>query len=153
MDIAAVRRRFRYHAWATARLAAVITASEEHAEMRRLLAHVLAADRVWLDRLRDAVPDRVEVWPTRTAEAIRALVPEQAEAYRVFLGGLTEADGVRTIAYHNTKGVRYETAVADILDHVLLHGAYHRGQVARALRQSGTAPPPTDFIVWVREGA
>jgi hypothetical protein len=32
---------------------------------------------------------------------------------------------------------------------VVNHSTYHRGQVAAMLRQVGTAPPPTDYLVFV----
>ncbi len=33
-----------------------------------------------------------------------------------------------------------------------MHSHYHRGQNATRLRELGGAPPPTDFIVWIKEG-
>jgi uncharacterized damage-inducible protein DinB len=40
--------------------------------------------------------------------------------------------------------------VEDILLHTCLHGAYHRGQIARDLRQAGDPPEPTDYIAFIR---
>ena len=34
--------------------------------------------------------------------------------------------------------------------HVTMHSAYHRGQIAMVLRDSGVAPPYTDYIQAVR---
>ena len=39
---------------------------------------------------------------------------------------------------------------SDILLHVCLHGAYHRGQVAVSMRSGGAEPAPTDFIAMRR---
>ena len=33
---------------------------------------------------------------------------------------------------------------------LLLHGAYHRGQIALLLREGGAEPAPTDYIAFVR---
>jgi len=41
--------------------------------------------------------------------------------------------------------------VQDILTHVLLHSAYHRGQIASQVRSSGEQPPYTDFIHAARQ--
>ena len=41
---------------------------------------------------------------------------------------------------------------ADIVTHVALHGAYHRGQIAWVLRHGAGEPVSTDFITMVREG-
>jgi len=42
--------------------------------------------------------------------------------------------------------------VGDILTHVLLHSAYHRGQIAVDLRAAGLTPAYTDYIHAVRQG-
>jgi len=46
------------------------------------------------------------------------------------------------------EGERY---CADILTQVATHGAYHRGQIAKAIRRGGGTPADTDFIIFVRE--
>jgi len=38
------------------------------------------------------------------------------------------------------------------LTQAAMHSHYHRGQNATRLRELGGAPPPTDFIVWLRKG-
>ena len=40
----------------------------------------------------------------------------------------------------------------DILAHVVLHSAYHRGQIAAAVRAGGGEPAYTDMIHAVRQG-
>jgi uncharacterized damage-inducible protein DinB len=41
-------------------------------------------------------------------------------------------------------------AVGDMLLHVALHGAYHRGQIALLVRAGGSTPSPTDYIAFIR---
>ena len=38
----------------------------------------------------------------------------------------------------------------DMLLQVVLHGCYHRGQVALVVRGAGAEPSPTDYIAFVR---
>ena len=52
----------------------------------------------------------------------------------------------------NSKGQSWTSRVEDVLTHVLLHGAYHRGQIASALREAGLTPPYTDYIHATRSG-
>jgi uncharacterized damage-inducible protein DinB len=42
--------------------------------------------------------------------------------------------------------------VDDVLTHVILHSAYHRGQIASAVRAGGETPAYTDLIHAVRQG-
>jgi len=38
------------------------------------------------------------------------------------------------------------------LTHVIMHSAYHRGQIALEMRAAGMEPAHTDFIHAVRQG-
>ena len=147
--LAPIRRRFLYHAWATARLADALPDVQGEAACSPL-AHALTADRVWLLRLRGEPTDGIDLWPVLDASACRSLARRNADAYDDLLDDL-DGDGA-AIRYANSTGTLYETPVADVLDHVLLHGAHHRGQTSRALREAGISPPPVDFIAWVRLG-
>jgi uncharacterized damage-inducible protein DinB len=42
--------------------------------------------------------------------------------------------------------------VQDVLTHVVLHSAYHRGQIASQMRAGGEQPAYTDFIHAARQG-
>lgn len=150
MALASFRRRFAYHGWAITVLAEAVTDAGRHAEARHVLAHAVAADAVWLRRLRGASSDGMAIWPTLSADAIRDRARTVAAEVIAFLASSGDGPLDGSIVYHNSKGVRYETAIRDVLDHLLLHGSYHRGQVARALRLAGDEPPSTDYITWVR---
>ena len=153
-DVKSFRRRFAYHAWATHTLSAAIEDTDAHEMARAYLAHAATADRVWLLRLRGESSDGIALWPALPPDGVRALARLNEDAYTAYLDGLTDDDLAQTVHYTNTRGEPFDTAIADILDHVLLHGSYHRGQTATALRAAGTAPPYTDYIAWVRvEGA
>ena len=52
----------------------------------------------------------------------------------------------------NSKGEPYTSSVEDILTHVVFHGAYHRGQIAAKMRESGLEPAYTDYIHAIRQG-
>jgi uncharacterized damage-inducible protein DinB len=56
------------------------------------------------------------------------------------------------VIYKNTKGESWTNRRQDILMHVIMHSAYHRGQIATDIRGAGFAPPYTDFIHGVRQG-
>lgn len=120
-------------------------------EPRRYLHHVLAAERVWLLRLRGEDSSTVAIWPELSDDDARSLAAENRGGYQRYLSNIREGDLERVVEYVNQVGRRYRTSVVDILTHVATHGAYHRGQLARALRQAGGVPQNTDFIAFVRE--
>jgi uncharacterized damage-inducible protein DinB len=63
----------------------------------------------------------------------------------------TVADLSQTVTYKNTKGEEWSSSIGDVLTHVLMHSAYHRGQIASHMREQGHTPAYTDFIHAVRQ--
>jgi len=123
---------------------------EPPAEALRLLTHLLAAERIWLARIRgDGGPPAV--WPEalRLDECARWQA-ENAAGYRALLASLDDAGLAAPVAYRTSRGEPFETRLEDILLHVALHGSHHRGQIAALVKRAGGAPAVTDFIVFAR---
>ncbi|MGH7532471.1 MAG: DinB family protein [Gemmatimonadales bacterium] len=139
--------------WADARtLKSLRAASTLDPATLELYAHILGAEATWLARLESRAA-AVAVWPSLTLDQCEALAAENAGGFQAFVGRLKEPDLARGITYRNSAGTEFTSTVEDILLHVAMHGAYHRGQVARALRQAGAVPEPTDYIAFIRGGA
>lgn len=115
----------------------------------RIYAHVLGAELVWIDRI-DGVAQGTAVWPDADVSACRALAATVRARYERYLDALTPGELVRSAHYTNSAGTAFDTPVFEILTHVALHGAYHRGQVAMLVRDAGAEPNPTDYIAFVR---
>ena len=64
-------------------------------------------------------------------------------------------DGVgRVFEYKLLSGKPGKSAFWQMVQHVVNHGTYHRGQITTMLRQLGTEPPKsTDLITFHRERA
>ena len=137
-------------AWADDRvLASLRSATAPDPKTLELFAHVLAAEHVWLARLQGVTP-RHPVWPPLTLESCAALVQANQRDLTQYVAGLTAADLNRGVTYTNSAGRQFTSRIEDILLHVCLHGSYHRGQIAWALRQGGSIPIATDYIAFVR---
>ena len=147
-----IRRQFSYDAWANREVLAVIGMQDgKDARSLHLLSHILAAERLWMERLK-LQPQRTPVWPTSDLAQCQAEAGEMSLLWSEYLSALTEEQLARTIAYKNSKGEPWESTVGDILTHVILHSAYHRGQIASQMREQGKTPAYTDFIHGVRQG-
>jgi uncharacterized damage-inducible protein DinB len=117
----------------------------------RWMAHILSAERLWLERL--LRQDQTQpVWPNFSLEKAAAEIAELRAQWKNYLGALQEDDFARDLVYKNTKGETWTNHKQDILMHVVMHSAYHRGQIAADIRAAGFAPPNTDFIHAVRQG-
>ena len=120
------------------------------ARPKKLMAHIVAAEQLWLARLeRRQAP--LPVWPELTLDQCEEQVAELAGSWEKYLAA--EPDLLETkVPYTNSKGEFYESLVRDILTHVFMHSAYHRGQIASDMREAGNVPAYTDFIHGVRQG-
>lgn len=115
------------------------------------MAHVVAAERLWLERLKQQ-PQSTPVWPQADAEECERQSDGLAILWREYLELMTAGDVAQSVSYKNSKGEEWTNTVLDILTHVLLHSAYHRGQIASHMRETGQTPAYTDFIHSVRQG-
>jgi len=147
-----LRKDFAYNAWANHEvLAAIRAGSGENTRSLQLMAHILAAERVWLERLRQ-VPQSVPVWPEPNLAQCEAEAARLSGEWHEYLDLVTAGDVNQTISYKNTEGQAWTSAIVDVLTHVVMHSAYHRGQIASHMRSIGQAPAYTDFIHGVRQG-
>jgi len=146
-------RLFHHADWANRRVLTLLqNLSALPDKARRVFAHLLAAEQVWLTRLRGTASSHLESWPDHALEKCAAQVEVNAAEYRRYLETLTDAMLNFTITYRNSKGAEFSNSVHDTLTHVSLHGSYHRGQIAQTIRGAGLEPVNTDFITFVREG-
>jgi uncharacterized damage-inducible protein DinB len=145
-----LRRLFEHMAWADRRaLDALRSASTASQLAHSELAHVLGTEHVWLARL-EGRPASVPVWPTLSVSECEALSGETHAGFLRFVERLDDDALERTVHYRNSAGKEFDSKVSDILLHVALHGTYHRGKVAAALRGGGAEPAATDYIAFVR---
>ncbi len=144
-------RMFVYDHWANRECMAAIARSRGASEALRRIAHVLSAEKLWLERLRGET-QTMPVWPTATLDECAALADAMSRQWAKYLGERSETGIEEEVEYRNTRGEKWSSRVEDILTHVLMHSAYHRGQIALELRSAGDEPALTDFIHAVRKG-
>lgn len=136
--------------WANKRvLESLQSAQNPQQRSLELYAHILGAEHVWLTRI-NGTTKRVDVWPASTLDECEALGKENIAALTTLVSRLTQDLLEKPVTYRNSAGDQFTSTVEDILTHVAMHGSYHRGQIAAALRAGGDTPSPTDYIAFVR---
>jgi uncharacterized damage-inducible protein DinB len=147
-----IRSLFSYDDWANREVVTSLQAVDAPpARSINLLAHIISAERLWLERLL-AQNQTLPVWPTFTLEQCKTEIDKQPGLWKSYLTALGEAGLSSSLAYKNTKGEGFTSRKQDILLHVVMHSAYHRGQIAAEMRAAGFTPASTDFIHAVRQG-
>ena len=115
--------------------------------IRDTLAHVAAADWVWLCRWTGESP---KGWPTWAAQGSVAEIHEEWRRIHAgrneFIATLNDADLDREISFTRINGEADRASLGFLMQHVVNHSTYHRGQVASQLRMVGAVPPSTDLL-------
>lgn len=152
MDLAEIRRVFEYDHWANRQVAeALAKSSSPPPKSVRYLAHIVAAAAVWLARLKHQ-PAPLPAWPEFLAADLLPQLDIVDRAWQELIEGLSDTVLESKCEYANSKGESCGDRVEDILRHVVMHSAYHRGQIAADMRAAGLEPVYTDFIHAVRQG-
>jgi uncharacterized damage-inducible protein DinB len=152
-----------YHYWARDRVldaVSAITAEQftypmgnSFNSVRDTVAHICAAERIWITRLKGEMPQGLQK-PDRLpdVDAARKEWAELEGEMRQQLARLGPEAVERTIAYQDLRGNDQSDVLWQMLQHVVNHGTYHRGQITTMLRQLEAAPPKSmDLIAFHRE--
>jgi len=109
--------------------------------------HVWARGRM-LDGLEALTPEQFTRDLGNSFKSIRDTVTR----LRPFVGASGEAGVDRVIQYQLLSGQVGSSPFGHLLQHLVNHGSYHRGQVTTMLRQLGVAPPKSmDLLFYYRE--
>jgi uncharacterized damage-inducible protein DinB len=141
-----------YDRWANGEAARSVHAASAAPERAvAVLGHLVGAQWLWLKRLGEPAPE-MAVWPALALDDCARGLDAVGAVWVRLLGDASDARLAETIRYTNSKGEPWTSVVEDVVVHVQLHSAHHRGQIALELRRAGAAPAYTDYIHAVRQG-
>lgn len=140
---------YQYNAWATKRVIGTLVRQKvEDPKILSLLGHVVAAQFLWLHRIKGLPPPDVKLWGDYTLEQLISMAEDAARKWLEFVESTDNFD--REMTYRNYVGEPYTNNVEMIMIHLVNHSSYHRAQIAMLLRQKGYEPINTDFITYDR---
>jgi uncharacterized damage-inducible protein DinB len=121
--------------------------------VRDTIAHICDAEFIWISRWKGEQPTGFQK-PNRIPDvaAARKEWTELEREMRDVLRELGPEGAQRSMEYRDMRGAARSDMLWQMLQHVVNHGSYHRGQVTTMLRQLGAKPPKyMDLIVYYRE--
>lgn len=116
---------------------------------RELMAHLLAAQQIWLKRCQNLPAPGGSLWPAWAADTFADIIGQNQRGWTSFLETLNDFDNI--ISYKNLKGEPFERRLSDILAHLINHGTHHRAQIGQHLKAGGLDLPITDYIYYVKD--
>jgi uncharacterized damage-inducible protein DinB len=162
MNVEDIRTLYDYNSWANRRAVEACAALAPEQFTRDLgssfrsvcdtLVHILGAEWVWLERWHGRSPSGL---PGAAELSTLAAVAERMEALdrdlQTYVVGLTPQDLAKIIEYKTFAGAPSAERHWQMLQHLVNHGSYHRGQITTMLRQLGAKPLATDLIAFYRQ--
>jgi uncharacterized damage-inducible protein DinB len=152
-----------YHYWANKRLLGALQNLTEEQYTRDLggsfpsiqatIAHLMNAEVSWMSRLTGEARQRVTAEDVPTVAAATERWAELEEEYLALLESPGDGGFDRPIHVTMSTGQEFTHTVTEVLQHLVNHGTYHRGQVTTMIRQIGLVPVALDMIRYFRHGA
>ena len=152
-----------YHYWARDRMfdsVALLTPEQYTRDLgssfksvRDTVVHTYGAEWIWYSRWTGSSPTTApdpKAFPD--VQAIRDAWKLQGEKTKLFVGTAGDANLARVFKYRTLAGQPAESVFWHMVQHIVNHATYHRGQVTTMLRQLGApAPQSQDLIAFYRD--
>jgi uncharacterized damage-inducible protein DinB len=140
---------YQYNAWANKRVLDALTRQKVSDEqILTLMGHIVAAQFLWLHRIKGLPPPDVRLWGTYQLSELVDLAEKAGKQWLEFVANTEDFD--REMTYKNYVGDDYTNNVEMVMIHLVNHSSYHRAQIAMLLRQKSLEPINTDFITYDR---
>ena len=162
MTLQDLRTLLDYHYWARDRLLDALEGlsaeqftrdlGSSFKSVRDTIAHTYAAEWAWYERWHGRSPTaQLPYDQFGDVASLRAAWTEHEAKMRAYVDGLDEVGVNHVIDYTLLNGSAGSTPLWQMLQHVVNHASYHRGQVTTMLRQLGAPPAkPMDMIAYYR---
>ncbi len=162
MNPAQMRELFAFNGWANRRIIEAVEAltpeqftkpmGSSFSSVRDTLVHIWAVEWVWLERLEGRSPTSFP--DAKDFPDLASMRGRWAEIEKHWLEHVSRLDeneleeevDYKTLSFGPSRSPRWQ-----MMQHVVNHSSYHRGQVTTMLRQLGAKGITTDLIFFYRE--
>jgi uncharacterized damage-inducible protein DinB len=181
MNVRDIQTLYAYSRWANDRMCGALAKLSEQQftepvqssfpSIRDTVFHIVAAEWLWLKRWqgrspRSTLPDpdlSPATWSTlspggmpsikelATPLGLKSFADSIDQERRDFLCGLSEDVLQAPLQFNDMAGTPYAEPLVQLMQHLVNHGTYHRGQVTTMLRQLGAETVALDMLYFFRE--
>lgn len=116
----------------------------------KLLCHIINAQFVWLSRISGKSDLLKPIWGFYLVEELKMMLQEDEKNWMSYFESINNDELERIVIYKNSEGKEFTNTTIEIIAHVVNHGTYHRGQIAKIIKANGYTPPSSDYIVFKR---
>lgn len=175
MNLADIHDLYAYSLWANRRMFSTLDKLSDQQftsviqssfpSIQESVMHIFGAEWIWLRRWKGTSPRAdgpfslpnlmqkhgVDVDKLKAVSGLRNFADSLEQERQEFLRTLTEDTLHAPLRYNGSDGKEFSMPMAQLLQHVVNHGTYHRGQVTTLLRQVGAETVSLDLVFFYRE--
>lgn len=145
-----LRLLFSYNDWANRRM--IVAVRDQKSERsRQIVAHLLTTEAEYFERLYGKDSTGFDFWPDLDIASCAQLAKENSERFEKLLKQFDDEGLGINASYRTSEGIPHENSYREVLTHVLMHSATHRGNIVLQMRAEGREPPKIDYIIYLRE--
>jgi uncharacterized damage-inducible protein DinB len=160
MNLEDVYLLFRFNRWANSVMAHAASFLTEEQLKRNLnssfgsvrdtMVHMMWGEWLWLRRWKEEHPMiRFNPAEFNSLDEIRKRWAQIEMERTAFVSTLNDADLSRQITYVNSRAETWTYSLSHMIQHIVNHSSYHRGQVMGMLRQLGVHAASNDFLNFI----
>lgn len=163
MNLQDIRILYEFNYWAKARILGIAeTLSPEqyarnlnssHGGIQGTLVHIVGAEEIWVRRWKGESPGALRTpgeFPALDALSDHwDMIEHEVTGFCHMLK--SDEEIAKPVTYKDTRGNSYTAPLYRLMQHLVNHSTYHRGQVVTMLRQLGVKPVGTDMVAFYRE--
>lgn len=163
MHVIDIHLLYEFNYWAKSRMLGVVETltpeqytkdlGSSHGGIHGTLVHCMGAEDIWLKRWKGE--DSSSMYTTKDVPTLESLMSrwDMVEHQMMsFCHALkTDDDIKKVVTYKDLKGNEHSQPLWQMMQHLVNHSTYHRGQITAMLRQLGVKPVGTDLITFYRE--
>ena len=152
-------RIYNYHLWANDRLIQHIKTLPEGVLRTKVenvfptiaetFGHMIAADETWYLRMKGK-GENIQAITPKSIHTVEEIAEVSADLYEEIGYFLLQVNTEEFITYQNTRGEQFTNKISEIVQHMVNHGTYHRGNIAAMIRQMWYRGISTDYIQYAR---
>jgi uncharacterized damage-inducible protein DinB len=145
MSLATLKSLFAFKSWSSIEMFDLLETlpAESLTPMLRTLGHIYTTDRIFVAHLKGEPHGFTSphMLTLPTLADLRRGQEETDEWYLQYVSALQPEALEEKIHFHFTDGDTGTMSRDEILQHIITHGCYHRGNVGQMLRERGLPPP------------
>ncbi len=147
------QKQFAYNEWTNNKLIKFVMSNNiNDKQVLNIFSHLISIEEMWLERLKQTHDYLIDVWETFSIQEIEVLSTNTSNGWKNFIKRQNK-NTFNTIEcnYLDSNGKELNNLFIDIMQQVLTHSNYHRGQINLLIKKLNFDPPKIDYINFTDE--